>query len=81
MLSPGVDYIEAFGGRERILRLGTFLEDLRSEGAAIHIISHGYKNEILKVVPPDDIYASFASSLAKSWSPLIDPSSPSPRRP
>jgi hypothetical protein len=57
-LFPGVDYIEAFGGRERILRLGTFLEDLRSAGAAIHIISHGFKNEILKVMPSDDIPAS-----------------------
>jgi hypothetical protein len=63
VLFPGVDYIEAFGGRERILRLGTFLEDLKSEGAAIHIISHGYKNEILKVVPSENMHPRYHDGL------------------
>ena len=47
----GLDYIEAFGGRERILKLGTFLDQLRMAGAAIHIVSHGHKAEILSVRP------------------------------
>ena len=48
-LRTGVDYVAAFGGRERILRLRVFLDYLRSFGAAMHIVSHGNKDEIVKV--------------------------------
>jgi len=48
-VAAGVDLPAAFGGDERIRSLQKFLDAAKSLGAAVHIISHNDKSDILQV--------------------------------
>lgn len=70
----GVDLHQAFGGRERIQRLGRFLGDARELGAAVHIISHNHKRDIIQALSEVGLGPHFPPDSIVGWGELKEAS-------
>ena len=68
----GIDLHAAFGGRERIARLGRFLGDAKKLGAAVHIISHNQKDSIIDALGAVGLGLHFPPDTIVGWGELRD---------